>query len=464
MPQFSTAELRVFNGLPLRKYGNIKKAPGGLLDPEDGKEDDSVHNDYTEFLKKKKKSHIPSGFNASTSHLPMFDFQHHVVNWSCQAGKACVFAGTGLGKTRMQVAYADQVAAQSGGSVLILSPLAVAGQTIQEASVMGLDVSRANGSRIQIANYEQLHNIESTFSGVVLDESSILKSHDGAYRKYITDRFSKTPYRLALTATPAPNDYMELGTHAEFVGVMTRLEMLATYFTHDGGDTSKWRLKKHARRDFWQWVSTWAMCFNNPSDIGFDGAKYILPELVIHEHIMPTDNDGLGGLFGEAMGVSATEIHKTQRHSSEVRLNRACEIEAESDDPIILWCSTNAEQDSLKKMIPHAVSISGNDSPEYKEKMLLGFANGEFKTVITKPSIAGFGMNWQRCNRMVFVSISYSFEMLYQSIRRCYRFGQSRDVHAHLLYSESEDGIRQSLRFKSDAHNSMLDEMRAYSN
>lgn len=416
---------------------------------------------YAEFLAKKKRSHTHSGFDSITDVYPMFDFQHYVTKWATRTGKSCVFAGTGLGKTRMQVAWADQVANHTGKPVLILAPLAVSGQTIEEAELMGVEIDRHH-PRIQISNYERLHECDINYGGVVLDESSILKSHDGHYRQAITDRFKDTPYKIALSATPAPNDYMELGTHAEFMGVCSRLEMLATYFTHDGGDTSKWRLKKHARRDFWQWVSTWAMCFNNPEDIGFDGSQYILPELNIVEHVMPTAHDGLGGLFGETLGTSATQIHQTQRHSSEGRIARAVEIEAESDDQIILWCSTNDEQMAILKAIPHAVSIIGSDSPEKKEKALLGFSHGEFKTLVTKPSIAGFGMNWQRCSRMVFVSISYSFEMLYQSIRRCYRFGQTRPVTAHLLYSESEDAIRQSLRFKSDSHSSMLDEMRAY--
>ena len=424
----------------------------------------SLGGHYQAFLDRKKRAHKPDGFQVETKSYPMFDFQHHTTQWAGETGRACVFAGTGLGKTRIQVAWAEQAARANDKPTLILSPLAVAGQTIQEAAAMGVEVSRDRGSRIQIANYERLHECTDDYGAIVLDESSILKSYDGATRKLITDRFSHTPHKLALSATPAPNDYMELGTHAEFMGAMTRLEMLATYFTHDGGDTSKWRLKKHARRDFWKWVSTWAICFNNPSDIGFDGSKYILPELHLHEHVLGMASDGLGGLFGEQLGTSATEIHSTQARTRSERISKALEIESQSDSPIILWCSTNEEQLELKRALPGAVSVIGSDSPEFKEWALLGFSKGEFKTLITKPSIAGFGMNWQHCNRMAFVTLSYSYEMLHQAIRRCYRFGQTRPVNVHLLYSEHDNAVRQSLEFKSQAHLSMLDEMRAYAN
>ncbi len=423
---------------------------------------------YEEFVASKQRRFAQSGFvPKGIESYDLFDFQSATVRWALGKGKACVFAGTGLGKTRMQLAIADQVAKHTDKPFLIICPLAVAGQTIDEGSRLGIEVKRASGNEITegvwIINYERLDQLDvSVFGGVALDESSILKSHDGSYRKMLTDSFVSTPYKFALTATPAPNDYMELGTHAEFIGACSRLEMLAEYFTHDGGDTSKWRLKRHARADFWQWVASWAISFNDPSDLGFDGSRYQLPPLNLVESIVGDPNIGFGGMFGELADVSATGVHKTQKLSASERIDEALRIAASSDDPIILWCSTNDEQTALAKLLPDAVSVIGSDSPEKKESALLGFSRGEFKTLITKPSIAGFGMNWQHCSRMVFVSISYSFEMLYQAIRRCYRFGQTKPVTVHLIYSEAEDAIRQALRFKQEAHVSMLDEMRKY--
>jgi len=424
---------------------------------------------YEEFVARKERRFIESGFvPPCMDQYGLFDFQLYTVKWALQRGKACIFAGTGLGKTRIQVAIADQVARHTGKPFLVVCPLAVSGQTIEEAAAIGVTITRATQTDdpkgVLIVNYERLQSIEwlSQIGGVALDESSILKSHDGSYRQMLTETFSATPYRFALTATPAPNDYMELGTHAEFVGAYSRLEMLATYFTHDGGDTSKWRLKRHARRDFWQWVSSWAICFNSPEDLGFDGSRYVLPSLQMMESIVGEPEIAFGGMFGEIEDVSATGVHKTQRKGQADRIEEALRIAVTNPGPIILWCSTNDEQTALAKMMPGAVSVMGSDSPESKEKALLGFAHGEFDILITKPSIAGFGMNWQHCDRMVFVSISYSFEMLYQAIRRCYRFGQKKPVHVHLIYSQSEDTIRQALRFKSDAHMSMLDEMRRY--
>lgn len=418
---------------------------------------------YEEFVESKRRSIAKRGFAWDESRSYLFPFQQHTAKWALSKGRACVFAGTGLGKTRVQLVCADEVAKRHG-RFLILAPLAVAGQTCDEASNIGIRTTRDMDDQegIIVANYDQLHNIKGSFAGVALDESSILKSHDGAYRKELTERFADTPYRFAFTATPAPNDYMELGTHAEFMGVCTRTEMLAEWFTHDGGDTSKWRLKRHGRRDFWEWVSKWAMCYSNPSDIGYDGSMYALTELVIHDHIVGEASQW-GGMFGgEDGGVSATNIRSVQRDCLIDRIEKSVDIEQSSDAPIILWCSTNEEHAMLVKRMPHAVGVQGSDSQEHKEKALLGFARGEFKTLVTKPSIAGFGMNWQHCSRMAFVSISYSYEMLYQAIRRCWRFGQLQPVHVHMIYSDAEVAVKAALEVKKNAHASMIDEMRRY--
>ena len=418
---------------------------------------------YEEFVESKRRNITNAGFHWDDRRSYLFPFQSYTAKWALSKGKACVFAGTGLGKTRVQLVCADEVAKRHG-RFLILAPLAVAGQSCDEAKRIGINTTRDINSKngIIVTNYDQLHNIEGSFAGVALDESSIIKSHDGAYRKELTERFATTPYRFAFTATPAPNDYMELGTHAEFMGVCSRTEMLAEWFTHDGGDTSKWRLKRHGRRDFWQWVSQWAICYSNPSDIGFDGSAYSLTELVIHDHIVGQCSQW-GGMFGgEEGGISATNIRSVQKDCLSERIDKAVEIERSSLDPIILWCSTNEEHNLLQRLIPHAVGVQGSDTSEHKESALLGFARGEFKTLITKPSIAGFGMNWQHCSRMAFVSISYSYEMLYQAIRRCWRFGQTQPVHVHMIYSDAEIAVKAAVDIKENAHSTMIDEMRKY--
>lgn len=414
---------------------------------------------YEEFVESKRRRVAGSGIAYTSSKSYLFPFQSHTAKFALSKGRACVFAGTGLGKTRVQLECANEI----GGRGLILAPLAVAGQTVEEGLRIGIKATRDISAKkgIIVTNYDQLHNIEGEFDYIILDESSIIKSHDGAFRKELTERFISTPYKFAFSATPAPNDYMELGTHAEFMGVCTRQEMLAEWFTHDGGDTSKWRLKRHGRRDFWEWVSQWAICYATPSDIGFDASMYQLPELIVHDCIAG-ESSQWGGMFGGDGEISATNIRTVQRECLGDRIEKTCSIERESDSPIILWCSTNEEHTMLMKRMPNAVGVQGSDSPEHKERALLGFAKGEFKTLITKPSIAGFGMNWQRCSRMVFVSISYSYEMLYQSIRRCWRFGQTKPVHVHLIYSDAEVAIKAALDIKQSAHLTMVDEMRKY--
>lgn len=417
---------------------------------------------YADFIESKVKRHVPSGIEGIKPHKYLFDFQKATVRWALHKGKACIFAGTGLGKTLMQAEFAKHVP----GTRLILAPLAVAGQTVREAEILGLDIRRVeNGSQIEgdgayITNYDRLHHFEDVkVDGIILDESSILKSHDGQYRQYIQDRFRHTPYKLACTATPAPNDYMELGTHAEFVGAMSRMEMLATYFMHDGGDTSKWRLKRHAIGDFWRWVSSWACVFSHPRDIGFSADGYDLPPLHFHDATVEVESSIGGGLFGD-VDVSATTLYKVLKESAEDRARIVAEIVGkEPNEPWLIWCNTDHEQNLLEKALPGAVSVRGSDSSAHKESSLLGFADGKFRVLITKPAIAGFGMNWQRCARMVFCGVTYSFEQLYQAVRRCWRFGQTRQVHAWLVTCNAQESVKSSLKAKEEAFTNMAVEM-----
>lgn len=419
---------------------------------------------YEDFIAQKHKSHAATGLEvpASKLHKSLFPFQRAATSWALSKGRACLFAGTGLGKTRMQLEYARHIP----GVRLIVAPLAVAGQTILEGNVLGMDVRRAHGELdepgVYIVNYDKLDAVSGKLDAIVLDESSILKSHDGAFRNYITDRFRHTPFRLACTATPAPNDYMELGTHAEFVGAASRMEMLATYFMHDGGDTAKWRLKRHARGDFWRWVASWACVFSHPSDIGFTQDGYDLPPLTFHDAVVEVESTVGGGLFGDE-SVSATKLFKVLRESADERARVTADIvNREPDAPWLIWCNTDDEQNLIEKALPGIASVRGSDSPDAKEDRLLGFATGKYQRLVTKPKIGGFGMNWQRCSRMVFCGVTYSFEQMYQSVRRCWRFGQGEPVHVHLVTCNAQDSVKSALKAKEEAFSDMAREMGRY--
>lgn len=422
---------------------------------------------YATFLESKRKSHGEYGYDPADLHESLFDFQRPVVKWAIRKGRACIFAGTGMGKTIMQIEYLRHLK----GSRLIVAPLAVTGQTIREGLRLGVTIHPVRcaddyrDGQINIVNYDRLELLEDCLiDAAVLDESSIIKNHAGKFRDYIQDRFARVNYRLACTATPAPNDYMELGTHCEFVGAMTREEMLATYFVHDGGDTSEWRLKRHAVGDFWKWLSTWACVFSHPSDLGFHTPGYDLPELTIHEHLVHVDSGIGGGLFGDER-IAATQLGAVLRGSVTERVELSAKLMADyPNDPILLWCNIDAEQNALEKAFPNAASVRGSDSVEHKEDRLLGFADGRYRVLITKPRIGGYGMNWQHCNRMVFVGVTYSFEQVYQAVRRCWRYGQTRPVHVHMVTCNAEDSVMSALRIKQEAHTSMTAEMRKYCN
>jgi len=393
---------------------------------------------------------IASGFNVSPE---LFPHQHAIASWAIRRGRAAIFADTGLGKSRMQLAWADAVRRHTGRPVLILAPLAVASQTVVEGAAMGIEVAHTRdgaevGPGINITNYDRLHRYDpARFGAVVLDESSCIKHHDAKTLRTLLEAFSSTPFKLCATATPAPNDWTELGTHAEFLGICTRQEMLAEFFTHDGGDTSVWRLKGHARHVFWQWVSTWGAMVRRPSDLGFDDAAYALPPLHLHEHTVETEMPTNGMLFAsEAQSLS--ERRDARRMSIADRVADCASIVNADRQPWVVWCDLNAEGDALRGAIPDGVEIRGSDDADEKEQRLADFALGRIRVLITKPSIAGFGLNWQHCARMSFVGVTDSFESYYQAVRRCWRFGQKRDVHVHVFASSAEGAVVANLKRK----------------
>jgi DNA modification methylase len=416
-----------------------------------------MQNDYLQFLQTKQKSIITSGFDINENELnnAMFDFQKFIVKRALNAGKYAIFADCGLGKTLMQLEWAKQVNNHTNKPVLILAPLAVVGQTKQEGIKFGIDMSN-----IHVKNYEQLENIDcSIYSGIVLDESSILKNFEGATKKIILDLFSHTPYKLACTATPSPNDPMELGNHSEFLDVMSRNEMLAMYFVHDGGETAKWRLKGHAVKLFYQFIGTWAIMLNKPIDIGFEMTGYNLPSLNLIEKQITTPKRDNGSLFNDAI-ISATNFNAELRLTKKERLDEVVSIvNSRPDENFIIWIKQNEEGEMLKKLLPEAVEVKGSDSNEWKEKHLLGFANNEFRILISKTKIASFGMNYQNCRNQIFASLDFSFEGLYQAIRRSYRFGQKNEVNIYLITTDTMSNVKQSIDNKQKQFEIMQDEM-----
>ena len=418
---------------------------------------------YQDFLCNKKVSNIATGFNVKLSDInpALFDFQKSLVRWAIGRGRAAIFADTGLGKTAMQVTWADLVCKRYDKPVLILAPLSVAHQTIREAAKFGINAEYhrfqpENMSGIIVTNYEMMDKFNfPDFAGLVLDESSILKSHDGKTRASILEASLKIPFRLSCTATPSPNDFMELGNQAEFVGIMSREEMLAMFFIHDGGDTAKWRLKGHGEEKFWEWLSTWAVVIRKPSDIGFDDSSYNLPPLLIHEHIIEiADNVDEGELFPiPAIGLNAQRSAK--RKSLNNRVDAVAALVNESHDAWLVWCHMNAESDALGVKIEDAVTVSGADSIIHKEKSMDGFTDGEYRVLVSKPKICGYGMNWQHCNKMAFVGLDHSFESMYQAIRRCWRFGQTKQVDVHIYLSDQELSILDNIKRKEAQHNEM---------
>jgi len=420
-----------------------------------------MNYDYDEFVLRKRRSEIATGHKPENLNKFLKPFQRAIVAWATRRGRAAIFADTGLGKTIMQLSWADEVQSHTGGKVLILAPLAVSEQTIEEGAKFGIEVQRVPhgqdilGPGVWITNYERMDSIDYTeLHGLVLDESSILKAHDGKTRQRIIDAAQGVPYRLSCTATPSPNDFEELGNQCEFLGVMTRTEMLATYFVNDTGDTGTWRLKGWGASKFWEWMGTWAVVVRNPSDIGFDGAEYILPPLQYIEHVVETEQ--LGDELFARPAQTLQERRKAQRDSLEARCRALVEVvKAEPDEPWLIWCHLNDEAELIAELLDGAVNVQGSDAPETKAKNLLGFAHGDIRVLVSKPKIAGFGMNWQHCARMAFVGLDDSFEKFYQAVRRCYRFGQKRQVQVHLFTAENEGQILANLKRKEEAHHEM---------
>ncbi len=423
---------------------------------------------YEEFLKKKEVKKEYYGFETDDLNSNLFDYQKSIVKWALKKGKAALFEDTGLGKTIQQLAWAEAVNKHTNKPVLILAPLAVSEQTAQEAIKFNIqcklvenDNDVVNG--VNITNYEKIHKFNTTvFSGIVLDESSIIKSYSGKTTKDLQERFKLTPFKLCCTATPSPNDYTEIGTTAEFLNIMPRSEMLATYFINDcikrkgKNDRIGWRLKGHAEKEFFKWISTWAMMIKNPSDIGFDGSMFNLPNLNITEVIIeskPTEEC----LFVE-YAETLTERREARKESIDQRVEKAKQI-ANDTDQCLIWCDYNYESDALHKSIENSVEVKGSDDQNHKKNSMIGFANKSIKHLISKPSICGFGMNWQNCNNMIFCGLSDSYEQFYQAIRRCWRFGQKKEVNVYVIISEKEMNVLKNIKRKQMEHERMSQEM-----
>lgn len=415
---------------------------------------------YKEFLNDKDFIIKSCGFEVDRNSLNhnLYDFQKDIVRFCLMKGRSAIFADCGLGKTLMQLEWANKVCNYTGGNVLILAPLAVASQTMREGKLFGIPVNICATQSdvfagINITNYEKLDNfISSEFVGVVLDESSILKSFTSKTRDALIDNFINVPYKLACTATPAPNDYMELGNHSEFLGVMTRCEMLAMYFVHDGGSTSKWRLKGHAEEIFWQWMASWSVFINNPKNLDYHVDGYDLPKLNIHEIIVD-------GFEPTNEVLSLTERREARKESLYERCRHAADIINNQNDNFLVWCDLNDESKMLSEMIDESIEVKGSDKPEHKTNSIIGFSENKIKVLVTKPSIAGFGINWQNCNNMIFVGLSDSYEKYYQAVRRCWRFGQTQEVNVYIIIGKKEGCVKENIARKQADYDKMQENM-----
>ena len=412
--------------------------------------------DYNEFLHSKQRIPPSCGFDKPKDRMNplMFEWQKDITRWALRKGRAALFEDCGNGKTIQQLEFAHSVSERTGLPVLIVAPLTVGEQTQRESAKFGYTANLCRTQKdvrpgINITNYEMLDHFDAgAFGGVVLDESSILKNCMGKVRTQIIEMFQNVPYRLSCTATPSPNDYMELGNQVEFLGIMSQTEMLATYFTHDGSNTSQWRLKGHAENRFWEWVATWAVVLTCPGDLGYPNDGYILPELVMHEHLVEASTSMDDGLFGW-VAQTLTERREARRMSLQERCEKAAVlVTADPDTQWVVWCDLNDESGLLAGLIPGAVEVRGSDKPDEKARALRAFADGGIRCLVTKPSIAGFGMNWQQCHNMIFVGLSDSYETMYQAIRRCYRFGQEHPVNVHIVTSAAEGAVKANIERK----------------
>jgi superfamily II DNA or RNA helicase len=411
---------------------------------------------YADFLERKRMIDPPAGMAAIPElHDQLFPFQRDIVTFALRRGRAAVFAGTGLGKSLMELSWADAIHRVTGEDVLILAPLAVATQLKTEAAKFGILATLCKRGEdvhdgINITNYERLDGFNPMrFGAVVLDESSILKSMDGKTKRRLIQTFQQTPYRLAATATPAPNDFMELGNHAEFLGVMSQSEMLSTFFINDQDTTQKWRLKGHAQEEFWKWMASWAVMLRHPEDLGYSDDRYNLPPLRQHEHVVET---GIG------LASTLTERQRAKKVTISERVAKAADL-TPTDRPMVWWCHLNDESEALAAAIPGAVEVRGSDSNAEKERKLAEFNRGEIQVLITKPKICGFGMNWQHCADTGFVGLNDSFEQVYQAIRRFWRFGQERPVSVQFIAADAEGEVLENIRRKEAQADEMAEQM-----
>ena len=412
--------------------------------------------DYQAFLDRKRMVDPMTGLT-SFGALPdaMFAFQRDITAWSLRRGRAALFAGTGLGKSFMELAWADAVRRETGRDILHLAPLAVSAQMKREADKFSIAAHLVRDQAdciagTNITNYQKLDHFDlSRFGGVILDESSILKSVDGHYRTKLIELCQTIPFRLAATATPAPNDFMELGNHAEFLGVMSYTDMLATFFTHDNGETQTWRLKGHAEAEFWKWMASWAVMLRKPSDLGYSDAGYDLPPLNQYQHHVAVDYAPSldTGLLFPVEASSLQQRIAARRDTVAERVRLAADL-TPADRPFVWWCNLNAESEALVRAIPGAIETKGSDPDDVKERKLDDFSAGRIRVLVTKPGVAGFGMNWQHCADTGFVGLNDSFEQVYQAIRRFWRFGQTNPVNVHFIAAETEGAVVANLRRK----------------
>lgn len=424
----------------------------------------SKYNSY--LLEKKQFKTSIMGFEAGHINSMLYDFQRDIVKWSLRIGRAAIFADCGLGKTPMQLVWAHNVCKHTGGNVLILAPLAVSQQTVREGEKFGIKVKYCRNqsdieSGITITNYEMLNAFDcDSYSGVVLDESSILKSYTGVFRNKLIDEFKETRFKLACTATPAPNDYMELGNHSEFLGIAKRQVMLSMFFVHDGSNTQQWRLKGHAQENFWKWICSWAVMLRKPSDLGYDDKKFILPKLNIHEiRVSVNMTESRGDMLFRMPAETLQGRQKERKLTISKRVKACADIINGDKNSWLIWCNLNNESLELSKAIQGAVEIKGSDKREHKERTMIGFSNGDVGKIVTKPKIAGYGMNWQHCSNIAFVGLSDSYEQFYQAIRRCWRFGQKKEVNCYIITAETEGVVVENIKRKEKNAKELAEKM-----
>lgn len=433
-----------------------------------------MSGEYETFLAGKAQVGERSGFKPTFMAPLLKDFQQNLVEWSVEQGRGAVFADCGLGKTPVQLTFAQNVVEKTNRPVLVLAPLGVAAQTVREGAKFGVECSRSaggsptSGARVVVTNYEKLHHFSpDDFAGVVCDESGILKSFEGKTRATVTEFLRTIPYRLLCTATASPNDYVELGTHSEALGGLGQMDMLGMFFKNDENSLhpkyngSKWRFKSHAESSFWRWVCSWARAVRKPSDLGFDDAEFVLPPLETHTTIVRAPGRAPGLLFdlpAEGLQEQRDERKRTvtQRCEAVARLNQGL-------DSSVAWCHLNVEGDLLEKIVPGSVQVSGDDSDDEKEEKFLAFSSGQARVMIVKPKIGAWGLNWQHCAHQTFFP-SHSFEQYYQGVRRVWRFGQKRKVRIDVVTSEGEANVMQNLQRKADAADAMFTALVAYMN